>query len=83
MQGLVHIGLGHGNIIFEAARHRFIDIVNDTIVNLYKGFLKGLLDGEDERDPQQQAERYLTCFENILQFYRSDSPGVSESRPTV
>jgi AcrR family transcriptional regulator len=47
-----------------------LDIVNDTLVNLYKGFLKEMLDGTNAVDSAQQTERYLLCFENILQIYQ-------------
>lgn len=48
-----------------------IGVVNDTIVNVYKGYLKGVLDGTGDGDTQEQVERYLACFENILEIYQS------------
>lgn len=42
--------------------------LNETIVMLFKGFLKTMLDAPAQ-DPQALAQRYMTCFELLLKGY--------------
>lgn len=48
-----------------------IDIVNNTIINLYKGFLKGVLDDQENANPDERARQYLDCFNAYIANFKS------------
>lgn len=49
-----------------------LDTLNDTLVNLFNGFLKTMIE-RPETPSNQLVDQYVRCFEFILEKYRRES----------